>query len=133
MGDGLNPVLIIYDKETIDKVLGAFVSLLEERGLHDPDGTYKAIGHVRKMDAAGINISSYWDGFDGAKVQQSEYKYWGIIDEICSQLQQGKLYRAESLMRKLICRIFHYVGVKNAKNGREHTPLSWHNLIGTDV
>lgn len=123
-GDGLNPVLIIYEKGTIDKVLGTFVSLLEERGLHDLDGTYKVIGHVRKMDAAGINISSYWDGFDGAKVQQSEYKYWGIIEEICSQLQQGKLYRAESLMRKLICRIFHYVGVKNAKNGREHTPLS---------
>jgi DNA helicase-2/ATP-dependent DNA helicase PcrA len=100
------------------------VSLLEERGLHDPDGIYKAIGFVRKVDSAGIKISSYWDGFDGTKLQQSEDKYCGIIDEICSQLQQGKLYRAEPLVRKLMCRLFHYAGVKDAKTGKEHTPSS---------
>lgn len=121
---GFKPVLIIYDKDTIGNVLGTFVSLLEERGLHDPDGIYKAIGFVRKVDSAGKKISSYWDGFDGTKLQQSEDKYCGIIDEICSQLQQGKLYRAEPLVRKLMCRLFHYAGVKDAKTGKEHTPSS---------
>ena len=121
---GFKPVLIIYDKDTICNVLGTFVSLLEERGLYDPDGTYKAIGYIRKENSAGIKISSYWDGFDGTNQQQNDYKYWGIIDEICYQLQQGKLYRAEPLVRKLMCRLFHYAGVKDAKTGKEHTPSS---------
>lgn len=121
--DGFNPVLIIYDTDTIGNVLGKFVSILEDRGLHDSDGIYKAIGFIKKEDTAGIKISSYWDGFDGTK-QQSENKYWGFIDEICMQLKQGKLYKAEVLIRKLICRLFHYAGVSNAKTGKEHTLLS---------
>lgn len=100
------------------------MSLLEERGLQDPNGIYKAIGFVRKTDSAGINISSYWDGFDGTKQQQNEYVYWGIVNEICSQLQKGKLYRAEPLVRKLMCRLFHYAGVKDAKTGKEYIPSS---------
>lgn len=119
---GLNPVLIIYNKETIGDVLGTFISILEKIGLYDPDGIYKAIGFVK--NSTGISIGSYWEDFDGTKAQQNKYKYWGSIDEICSQLQQGKLYRAESLVRKLICRIFHYVGVRNDENGKEYTSLS---------
>lgn len=122
--NGFNPVLIIYDTDTIGDVLGAFVLLLEKRGLYDSDGIYKAIGFVGKENVAGIKIGSYWDGFDGTKPQKNEDKYWGIIGEICSHLQQGKLYRAESLVRKLMCRIFHYLGVKNTKNGKEYTTLS---------
>lgn len=72
---GFNPILFIYDKDTIGNVLGVFVTLLEKRGLHDPEGIYKAIGFVRKVDSAGIKISSYWDGFDGTKQQQNQYKY----------------------------------------------------------
>lgn len=122
--DGNKPVLIIYDNDTICNVLGKYVSLLEERGLHDPNGTYKAIGFVGKVGSAGISISSYWDGFDGAKQQRNGYKYWGAINEICSQLQQGKLYRAEPLLRKLICRLFHYAGVTDAETEKEYTPSS---------
>jgi len=118
---GFKPVLIIYDKSTIGNVLGTFVSILEERGLHAPDGIYKAIGFLRKVDTAGINISSYWDGFDSTKQTQNGYKYWEIIDNICCQLQKGKLYKVEPLMRKLICHIFHYAGVKDAKTGKEYT------------
>ena len=122
VGVGLNPVLIIYDKETIGDVLGAFISILEKTGINDPNGVYKAIGFVK--NSTGINIGSYWKDFDSNNQKTSEYKYWNIIDEICSQLQQGKLYKAESLMRKLMCRIFHYIGVRNAENGKEYTPLS---------
>lgn len=120
----IKPTLIIYDRDTISDVLGKFVVILEERGLHDPDGVYKAIGHIRNANSAGINISSYWRNFDGGKQTQGEYKYWEIIDEICSLLMQGKLYKVEFLVRKLLCRLFHYAGIKNAKNGKEHTPSS---------
>ena len=125
---GLKPILIIYDMDTIGLVLPEFVSILEKRGLHAVDGIYKAVGAVRKEGLAGIKISSYWDGFDGIK-QQNEYKYWGIVDEICTQLQHGKLYKAESLICKLICRLFRYAGVNNAKTGKEHTPSSLHATL----
>jgi len=125
---GLKPILIIYDMDTIGLVLPEFVSILEKCGLHDVDGIYKVIGAVRKESLSGIKISSYWDGFDGMK-QQNEYKYWGIVDEICTQLQHGKLYKAESLIRKLICRLFRYAGVNNAKTGKVHTPSSLHATL----
>lgn len=124
---GLNPVLIIYNHETIDDVLCKFVCILENRGLHNPDGIYKAIGFVK--NSTGINITSYWKEFNGTKARQREYKYWGFIDEICLQLQQGKLYKAELLVRKLLCRIFHYTGIKNEKNGKEYTALSIHTEL----
>ncbi|MCI8415213.1 MAG: UvrD-helicase domain-containing protein [Ruminiclostridium sp.] len=120
---GLKPILIIYNMKTIGLVLPKFISILEKYDLHDADGIYKAIGAVKKENLSGIKISSYWSGFDGVK-QHSEYKYWGIVDEICTQLRQGKLYRVESLICKLICRLFHYAGVNNAKTGKEHTPSS---------
>ena len=113
--EGLNPVLIIFDHESIEKVLETFVTILEERGLHNPDGIYKAIGFVKSEDSAGIKISSYWEEFDGVTSQNSEYKYWKIVHEIFSQLRQGKLYRAEQLVRKLICRLYHYAGKKDVK------------------
>lgn len=123
MGDaGQKPVLIIYDKASIKHVLEKFISVLENRGLHDQNGIYKAIGFIRSENSAGINIGSYWDGFDGSTKRQNEFSYWGTIDEMCQELQCGKLYRAESLVRKLICRLFHYAGVQNAKTGKEHTP-----------
>lgn len=122
--EGINPILLIYDKNTIGTVLDKFVLILEEHGLHDPDGIYKAIGFIKDEDVTGIKISSYWDGFDGTKQQPNEYKYWGLIDEICSQLRQGKLYKAEPLVRKLMCRLFHYAGAIDAKTGKEHTPSS---------
>lgn len=127
--EGLNPVLIIFDHESIEKVLETFVTILEERGLHNPDGIYKAIGFVKSEDSAGIKISSYWEEFDGVTSQNSEYKYWKIVHEIFSQLRQGKLYRAEQLVRKLICRLYHYAGKKDVKSGKDYTLLSIRDIL----
>lgn len=129
LGEGATPILIIYDKDTISYVLGKFVSLLEEKCLCDTDGVYKVIGFIKKADSAGIKIGSYWAEFNGVDKRKNEFKYWGIIDDICIQLQQGKMYRAESLIRKLMCRLFHYAGVQNAKTGKEHTPLSLRTIL----
>lgn len=127
--EGLNPVLIIFDHESIEKVLETFVTILEERGLHNPDGIYKAIGFVKSEDSAGIKISSYWEEFDGVTSQNSEYKYWKIVHEIFSQLRQGKLYRTEQLVRKLICRLYHYAGKKDVKSGKDYTLLSISDIL----
>ena len=127
--DELNPVLIIFDHKSIKNVLETFVSILEERGLHNPDGIYKVIGFVKSEDSAGIKISSYWDEFDGDKSETSAYKYWKIVHEISSQLRQGKLYRVEQLMRKLICRLYHYAGKKDVKSRKDYTVLSIRDIL----
>lgn len=127
--EACNPVLIIYDDATIDKVLDTFVSILDERGLHDPGGIYKAIGFIKKEDSAGIKISSYWKNFSSSKKANSEYKYWDFVNEISSQLQQGKLYGAEKLLRRLICRLYHYAGKKDGTGGKEYTVISIRNVL----
>lgn len=115
------PVLLIYDNTSIKHILAKFISILEEKGLHDPNGVYKAIGHIKKEDSAGISVGSYWEAFDGSSGSAKEFSYWGTIDEICCGLQNGKLYRVEGFVRKLLCRLLHYAAVKDAKTGKDYT------------
>ena len=119
--NGFRPVLFVYDMDTISSVKDQFILQLESHGLTDEKGIYKAIGHIRNDNATGIKIGSYWDGFDGSKRNGSTFKYWEAIDEICNELKAGRIGRAESIIRKLICRVFHYSGITNARNRREHT------------
>ena len=121
---GYKPVLIVYDLNTISLVKDQFLIQLEKHGLTDEKGIYKAIGHIRKDDAAGIRIGSYWDGYDGSKRASSSFRYWGAIDEVCNELESGRMDRAEPIIRKLICSIFHYSGIMNAQTGREHTSVT---------
>lgn len=48
-----------------------------------------------KESSAGLRIGSYWSEFDGSVKTKSEHNYWMSIDEICKDLIEGKLYRAE--------------------------------------
>lgn len=50
--------------------------------------------------------------------------YWGAIDEICSELRAGRMDHVEPIIRKLICRIFHYSKITNANTGREYTSVT---------
>ena len=36
-------------------------------------------------------------------------RYWNFIDEICEALSEGKLYKAEVIIRKLFSRVFHFL------------------------
>lgn len=121
---GHKPVLFVYDMNTISSVKDQFVLQLEAHGLNDEKGIYKAIGHIRNNDAAGIKIGSYWDEFDGNRRTGSTFRYWCAIDEICGELRAGRMDRVEPIIRKLICRVFHYSGITNAENGREYTSVT---------
>lgn len=81
---------------------------MEKHGLHDNKGVYKAIGVVRKEKSSGLKIGSYWSEFDGSTKKQVEYNYWILVDDIITSLLEGKLYRAERIIRKLLCRVFSY-------------------------
>lgn len=118
---GVKPVLLVFSPEKIDKVIGGFISALESHGLYDNDGIYKAIGAIRKETSTGLKIGSYWSEFDGTDKKKSEYNYWALVDEIGQSLSDGKLYKAEQMIRKLLCRVFHYIKIKNPISGKDYT------------
>lgn len=116
---GVKPVLLVFDIERVDRVIVEFIKVLEKHEFFDNKGVYKAIGAVKKEDSSGLKIGSYWSEFDGSVKKQSEYNYWGLLDEIIKELWEGKLYKAEHLVRKLLCRVFHYAKIKNVASGKE--------------
>lgn len=118
---GIKPVLLVFSPECIDRVIGGFVFALESNRLYDRDGIYKAIGAVKKEDLSGLRVGSYWTKFDGSVKNKSEFSYWALVDEIVQNLQEGKLYKAEQMVRKLLCRIFHYSFKKHPKSGKDYT------------
>ncbi len=121
---GFKPVLIVFNNQSIDKVLSQFVVQLETKGLHDPNGEYYAIGFVGKEAVTGLKIGSYWNKYETSSNTKKDYRYWIIVEELCESLRDGKLYHAENRVRKLICRLFHYTGVTNKDTGKEFTQTS---------
>ena len=101
-----------------------FISVLEAYGLSDKNGIYKAIGAIRSENASGLKIGSYWSEFDGTAKKKSEYNYWTLVDKIVRSLSNGKLYKTEQIVRKLLCRVFHYTGIRNPTSGKDYTPAT---------
>lgn len=126
---GVKPVLLVFDIERVDKVIGKFINVLEKHELFDNKGIYKAIGAVKKEDSSGLKIGNYWSEFDSTVKKQSEYNYWGLLDEIIKELLEGKLYKAERLVRKLLCRVFHYAKIKNHVSGKEFSITTIKKLL----
>lgn len=121
---GVKPVLLIFSPEKIDKVITGFISALEAYGLSDKNGIYKVIGAIRSENASGLKIGSYWSEFDGTAKKKSEYNYWTLVDEIVQSLSNGKLYKTEQIVSKLLCRVFHYTGIRNPTSGKDYTPAT---------
>lgn len=120
-GSGFKPVLIVFSEQSIGKVVDKYISILEESGLNDPKGIYKAVGFIQKGDTAGISIGDYWHDYVESSENSSSFKYWSYIKNIADELQEGKLYKVEKEMRGLLCRLFHYAGVIDSDTGREFT------------
>ena len=116
---GVKPVLLVFSPDMIDKVLDGFIDMLEKYGLYDNKGIYKAIGAVRNKNTSGLKIGSYWSGFDGSIKRNSEYNYCTLVNDIIVNLLEGKLYKAERNIRKLLCRIFHYAKVRHPISGKD--------------
>lgn len=126
---GHKPVLIVYDTETISAVLPEFIRQLDLCGLTDPHGVYKAIGFIRSEEARGLKIGSYWDEFDGKRTPDRSFRFWKTIDEICEKLKDGQAYLAETLVRRIVCRILHYCKILNPKTGRDYTVLTLKTML----
>lgn len=119
----VKPTVIVYNDSTKQKVIEKFIFLLDKHGLTDPNGIYKAIGWIKKESASGIKIGDYWEDYNAIDRPTAEIKYWSMVDSICEELQQGKLYKTENLIRKLLCRVLFYLHSK-APNGNSYTYYS---------
>lgn len=126
---GVKPVLIVFSLEKIDRVIGGFISALERHELYDNIGIYKAIGAIKKEDSAGLKIGSYWTEFDGSVKKKIEYSYWTLVDEIVQYLLEGKLYKAEQIVRRILCRVFHYIPIKHPVSGKDYTTVTMKNVL----
>ena len=126
---GVKPVLLIFSPEKIDRVISGFINVLETHGLYDNKGVYKAIGAVKKKESSGLKIGSYWSGFDGSAKRQDEYNYWALIDDIITSLLGGNLYKTERIVRKLLCRIFHYAKIRHPIFEKEYSVATIKKLL----
>ena len=126
---GIKPVLLIFSPEKIDRVISGFINVLETHGLYDNKGVYKAIGAVRKEETSGLKIGSYWSEFDGSAKRQDEYNYWVLVDDIIASLSDGKLYKAERIVRKLLCRIFHYAKIRHPIYKKEYSVVTIKKML----
>ena len=126
---GVKPVLLVFDPEKIDRVLSGFINALEVHGLYDSKGVYKAIGAVKKKESSGLKIGSYWSEFNSSPKKSGEYNYWILLDDIVTSLLEGKLYKTERIIRKLLCRIFHYAKVRHPISGREFSTITIKRLL----
>lgn len=126
---GAKPVLLVFSPEKIDRVIGGFISALEKHELYDNNGVYKAIGAVKRENLSGLKIGSYWTEFDGSANKKSEYSYWVLVDEIAQHLLKGKLYKAEQSVRRLLCRVFHYIPIKHPVSGKDYTMVTMKKLL----
>lgn len=125
----IKPVLLVFDIEGINNVLREFINLLGKYEILDSKGVYKAIGAIKKEDSSGLKIGSYWSEFDGSVKKHSAYNYWVLLDEIIKELLKGNLYKVEQLVRKLLCRVFHYAKIKNDVSGKEFSTATIKKFI----
>ncbi|MBS6534882.1 UvrD-helicase domain-containing protein [Peptoniphilus harei] len=122
---GIKPVLLVFDPDKIEKVIEAFINEMDKIKLINPNGIYKAIGFIKKKGKKdNLIIESYWRKYNPSNNIKSEFNYWYLINEILEELSQGKLYKAEKIVRIIVCRNLHYLGVKNQKTNKDFTTNS---------
>ena len=99
------PTLIVYDDESICQVIPTFINVLDENSLTDPNSIYKVIGAIKKQTLKGRKIGDYWEAFNSEYSKAVFKTYWEMIDDICVELNKGRLYAAETCIMKLLCQI----------------------------
>lgn len=129
---GIKPILLVFEPEKISRVISAFIDALETHELYDNKGVYKVIGAVRKESTSGLKIGSYWPEFDSSTKGKIEYNYWALVDDITKWLLYGKLYKAERIVCKLLCQIFHYAKVRHPISGKEYSVVTMKKLLNNE-
>lgn len=106
---GIKPTLIVFNDDTRENVVDKFIEEIKNNNLQQefPEGPFKAIGMYKNV--TGLKIRDYWKGYQN-KSEESTYTFAHYVQKISIELKNGNLYRAESLIRKLLCHICYYSG-----------------------
>ena len=123
------PTLIVFNEDTRDRVVDAFITALNQNELYDSKGIYKMIGLVKREELAGLKIGDYWDKFNPNINVKNPNRYWNYIDKIAKDLQQGKLYSVENEVRRLLCKLFGYTGSIDSATGNKYTVHSIKSIL----
>ncbi len=114
---GIKPTLIVFDDATINKVIPTFIDEININGLAHSKGVYKAVGMIK--NSTGLKIADYWNHYVSDKISITTDAYPAFVNLICLELSHGRLFAAERYLRKLLCRICHYLGIKT-QDGKEY-------------
>ncbi len=125
---GFKPVIIVFDEDNPACVIQEYANQIIRRDLNRAGETHYAVG-FRRESSSGLTVGSYWTEFDSVKQTKEDLKYWVLIDGICTELRKGKLYRAESLVRRIIWKIFRDLGIKNEKTDKSYSPAAVHKEL----
>lgn len=125
----VKPVLLVFDPENIDSVIPKFINVLKTHGLNDNKYVHKAIGAIKNKDAAGLKIGSYWSGFNSSTTGLNRRNYWVLLGNIVTNLSIGKLYKAERIVRKILCQLFYYAEVKDLTSGKDYTVATLKKML----
>ena len=73
--DQVNPMIIVYDDNTIKQVLNKYAEIIIKNNLHHLDKrVFKAVGWRGKPHEKERTISSYWDGYSKEiKIKRTEF------------------------------------------------------------
>lgn len=123
------PTLIVFDNNSRKKVVEAFVNMLDQYDLYDSNGVYKVIGLVKREELKGLKIGDYWDGFNPKQNLRNLNRYWNHINEIADELEKGKLYSVEKVVRKILCKLFDFMGISNPESGSKYTVISVKRIL----
>ena len=123
------PTLIVFNNNSRNKVIEAFINVLNQYNLYDSNGIYKVIGLVKREELKGLKIGDYWDGYDPKQNMRNLNRYWNHIYMIASELEKGKLYSAEKEIRKILCKLFDFMAIINSESDSKYIPISIRKIL----
>lgn len=126
---GIKPVLIVFNTNSKKQVIQEFIWALDRHKLDDANGVYKVIGAVHFEGARGLKIGDYWENYDCHATRRIQETYWSLIDAIYKEIRDGNLYKAEPMIRGLLCRVIKKVKVSGDSHVNVLTAFSLKKLI----
>ncbi|WP_416327629.1 UvrD-helicase domain-containing protein [[Eubacterium] hominis] len=123
------PTLIVFNDDSRNKVIDAFVNVLNQYDLYDSNGVYKVIGLVKREELKGLKIGDYWDGFNPKQNLRNLNRYWNHINVIVDELEKGKLYSVEKEVRKILCKLFDFMGIIDSESDSKYTVISIKKIL----
>ncbi|MCF2674056.1 UvrD-helicase domain-containing protein [Fusobacterium varium] len=123
------PTLIVFNNDSRNKVIEAFINVLTQYNLYDSNGVYKVIGLVKREELKGLKIGDYWDGFDPKQNMRNLNRYWNHIYRIAGELEKGKLYSAEKEVRKILCKLFDFMGIMDSESNSKYMVISIRKIL----